>query len=184
MSLRKVLGQDGRAVRDLERYHDGELRRLARRRVERALLEDPALGQELALLREMGELVRECDSQAETPDLWERIAMRLPAEDANRAVAPSERERAASPWRRRSSRWALLTPIGALAAAAVATLVWVRFFATPEVGFAEGGVVRWIDTGGRSVMLLEDNGTTGATLIWLLDNATEGASRGDSHEMV
>ena len=49
-------------------------------------------------------------------------------------------------------------------------------------GFAEGGVVRWIDTGRRSVMLIEDDGKTGATLIWLLDNSIEGASRGDSHE--
>ena len=53
----------------------------------------------------------------------------------------------------------------------------------PSPGVAPGGVVRWMDSGGRSVMVQEDDGQTGATVIWLLDGATEGASRGDLHGM-
>ena len=193
MSLRRESRQVDRATRVLRAYHDGELGERARRRFERALAGDPSLERELALLREMGEMARELDAEAETPDLWDQIALRLPAEEARReaersgAQSEPDWDTTAPRWRRgfgkQSMRWALLSPIGAIVAAVVAVLMIVRFSATPEAGSAEGGVVRWIDSGSHSVMLFEDDGKTGATLIWLLDNATESVSRGDSHEM-
>ena len=47
----------------------------------------------------------------------------------------------------------------------------------------QGGVVRWLDAGGRSVMLLEDDEDSGVTIIWMLEDATEGASKGGEHEV-
>ncbi len=193
MSLRREFGQTDRATRLLQAYHDGELGNRAKRRFERALSRDSSLERECALLHEMGELARELDAEAETPDLWDQIALRLPAQEALREAersgvradpdwdAPTPRWRRG--WGKPRTPWALLPPISAIVAAAVVALVMVRFSAAPETGIAEGGVVRWIDSGKRSVMLLEDDGKTGATLIWLLDDAVEGASRGGSHAM-
>ena len=45
------------------------------------------------------------------------------------------------------------------------------------------GVIRWLDTGGRSVMVLEDRGDD-ATIVWLLDALDDGISEGESREAV
>ena len=44
------------------------------------------------------------------------------------------------------------------------------------------GIIRWLDTGGRSVMVLEDQGD--ATIVWLLDALEDGVSEGGSREAV
>ena len=44
------------------------------------------------------------------------------------------------------------------------------------------GIIRWLDTGGRSVMVLEDQGD--ATIVWLLDALEDGISEGGSREAV
>ena len=183
MSQQRESGGGSKFERVLHAYHDGALSARARRRFEQALERDPALGRELRLLREVGELAREVDAEVETPDLWDQIALRLPAEEVRRAAARLERESARRPWLR-GLRWSRLVPLGAVAAAALMALLLTRFWATPAVGFAKGGVVRWMDSGGRSVMVVEDDGQTGVTLIWLLDTPTEGAARGGSHETV
>ena len=183
MNQQRESGNASKSERALHAYHDGALRGRARRRFERALERDPALGRELGLLRAVGVLAREVDAEAETPDLWDQIALRLPAEEARRA---EERERREPAWRTRlfGSRGRRLVSLGTVVAAALMALLLTRFLATPEMGFAKGGVVRWVDSGGRSIMVVEDDGQTGATLIWLLDTATEGAALGGSHEMV
>ena len=137
-------------------------------------------------MREVGELAREVDAEAETPDLWDQIALRLPSEELRREEDRAEGEGREPAWlsglrRLRGSR---LVPVGAVAALALTALLLTRFWATPEVGFANGGVVRWVDSGDRSIMVVEDDGQTGATLIWLLDSTTEGAALGGTHETV
>jgi anti-sigma-K factor RskA len=151
-----------RDERRLHAYHDGELRGLARWRFERRLARSPALQKELRGLGELGLLLRERAAEAPEAELWDRIALRLPAEDARREATASERQDAA-----RSLGW--LRPLGAAAAAlAVAALAAQQWLTAPAL--PQAGVVRWMDSRGRSVMVLEEDAQQEkVTIIWLLD---------------
>jgi anti-sigma factor RsiW len=165
------LGIDSTTSEQLSAYHDGELRGLSRWRLERRLRREPELRLELAGLARMGELVR-AGQAAAPPDLWDRIEQRLPALDARRAEA-AQPTRAALAW------W--LRPVGAAAVVAVALLaVYVGWFGSPA---PQVGVVRWMDSEGRSVMVLEADAEAGVTIIWLLEDVAEGAARGGSREV-
>ena len=67
-----------------------------------------------------------------------------------------------------------MRPASALAAA-VAVVAVALGLLWPEAA-ERGRVVRWIDGGGRSVMVLDDDPDT--TIIWMLDGFAEAASRG------
>jgi anti-sigma-K factor RskA len=168
-----MMHAEGEAL--LQAYHDGELSALARWRFERQLRRSPALRQELAALRALRADLRSLDGTAATPDLWSGIERRLPG--VRRSSAGARSEGASG---RRWTWW--LTPLGAAAAAtAVAVAVSYGGFWSPAP--ATGGVVRWIDSGGRSVMVLDDDPDT--TIIWVLDSsATEGAARGGPLDVV
>jgi anti-sigma factor RsiW len=150
---------------ELSAYHDGELRGFARWRFERRLRRDPRLRQELEWLRRVGDAARgEAAGAAAGVDLWDRIAMRLPAADAER----SEARRAGRGLR---PAWLVGAPLGAAAAAAVAAIAVVSW-----LGDARGpadGVVRWMYAGKRNVVVLENPGAPGTTIIWVLDNGPE-----------
>jgi hypothetical protein len=45
-------------------------------------------------------------------------------------------------------------------------------------------VVRWMDSGGRPVMVLEEDAENEVTIIWMLEDAVEGAARGGGREVV
>ena len=139
---------------------------LARWRFESQLRRDPELQRELEGLAGLAGLLRTGAAEAVTPDLWDGIALRLPAQDARR------REIEAAP----SAGWATgLRPVGAVVAAAGLLLaVWFGVFdsATPT-----GSAVRWLDSGGRPVMVLDEPGESGVTIIWVLDDVVEGAGR-------
>lgn len=150
-----------RRTLQLHAYHDGELGRWARWRFERRLARDPDARAELAGLRSLGELLRESEDLAETPDLWSAIRPALP-----RRPEVSRAERDLGGW---LPSWA---PAG-LAAAAVAVML--------AVGLGGGDApdpssLRWLDTGGRSAAVLQDDGE--ATIIWILD-ADPSTGRGD-----
>ena len=155
--------QPGLLERDeqvLHAYHDGELRGFARWRFERRLARSPALQRELRRLAELGMLLRESTAAAAGPELWDRIALRLPAADARREAAAAERGTA--------RRFGWLPPLGAAAAALVVAAVVVQQWpAAPALQRA--GVVRWMDSRGSSVMVLEDDERNEVTIIWLLD---------------
>jgi anti-sigma factor RsiW len=166
--LREGLAE--REERTLHAYHDGELRGFARWRFERRLARSPALQHELRSLAELGEALRARRPQAREPELWDRIALRLPAEDARRAAAAAE---AIGPRR----RLAWLPPLGAATAAlVVAALVAQQWLATPV--HPRAGVVRWMDSRGRSVMVLEDDAKSEVTIIWLLDGEAPAGTAG------
>ena len=57
--------------------------------------------------------------------------------------------------------------------------------AATGVSAAPGGTVRWVDSGGQSVLVLDD-AEADVTIIWLLDedDAVEGAAQGGSGEVV
>ena len=153
----------------LHAYHDRELRGLARWWFERRLARSPELQRELENLRRLRALAYEADRAADTPDLWQGIARRLPALDAQRAGGGAEAETAREPTG--PARW--LEPLGALSAAAVtAALVFVLWSSDT----ADSSVVRWIDTGDRNVVVLEDDDEV--TIIWVLGRAAEGAAQG------
>jgi anti-sigma-K factor RskA len=160
----------------LHAYHDGELSGLARWRFERELRRSPALQRALAGLRGMREQIREIDAADPTPDLWDAIALRLPAADARRAGARDELVAARG---RRLIWW--LTPIGAAAAAAAVVLA-VLYEGYWSARPASGGTVRWIESDDGNVMVLDDDPDT--TIIWVLDGSVEGAARGGSIDVV
>jgi hypothetical protein len=158
---------------EIAAYHDGELRGLARWRFEWRLRRSPRLRRELESLHRLGDLVRASEARASEPDLWDRIQQRLPALDARRAdeAQPSG---LLAPW--------LLRPLGAVAVVTAALLaVYAGVFRGPS---PSGGVVRWMDSGGRPVMVLEGDAETQMTIIWMLDDAAEGAARGGPRDMV
>jgi anti-sigma factor RsiW len=165
-------GTEGRDA--LYAYHDGELRGLARWRFERRLRREPALRRELETLARLAVLVRESEGEATGPDLWDRIAQRLPAGDARRTEAEVQRP---SRWMGWAGAGDWLRPAGAVAAAAallVAVYAGIFDAAAPQTV----SVVRWMDSGGRPVMLLEEGGESEVTIIWVLEDAVEGAAHG------
>jgi anti-sigma-K factor RskA len=152
----------------VEAYHDGELSGLARRRFEGALRRSPELRRELAELAALRRALCEREAREPGPDLWDAVALRLPALDA---------------WRRAGARargglagWAWMAkPLAAAAATALvaagALLSWPRSQPTRAVP-----VVRWLDSGDRNVMVLEESSDT--TIIWVFDDASTGVSTG------
>ena len=71
-----------------------------------------------------------------------------------------------------------LAAIAVSAALALALFLGIMEDAAPPTS----GIIRWLDTGGRSVMVLEDQGD--ATIVWLLDALEDGNSEGGSREAV
>jgi anti-sigma factor RsiW len=174
-----MMTKDGNAMTGsndelLHAYHDGELSALARWRFERVLRRSPGLQRELDALRAMRSELQTLDLAGPAPDVWESLRPRLPAARAQARAA------AADPGRGRGLIW-WLAPIGVAAATAAVVLavVYGGFFARSP---AAGGTLRWIDSEGRSVMVLDDDPET--TIIWVLDGATEGASRGGRSDVV
>ncbi len=161
---------DGTISRDeelLHAYHDGELSSFARRRFEQRLRRSPDLQSELASLSGLGTALRELDADGPTPDLWDDIALRLPGLDAQREADPPGRARAS--W----LSW-LFGPAGAALATAAAAVALAIAVYTPDIQ-PGGAAIRWLDTGGRSVMVLDD--AADMTIIWVLDGDPEGGVR-------
>ena len=160
----------GRDERVLHAYHDGELRGFRRWRFERQLSRSSKLRAEFESLRDLSRFARDSEPEPAV-DLWDRIALRLPAIDAERAEARS------SPglWMGYSRPLAAVALTAALALALFLGIIQGGESSTP-------GIIRWLDTGGRSVMVLEDQGD--ATIVWLLDALEDGVSEGGSRGAV
>ena len=146
---------------ELQAYHDGELSLLARWHLERRLRRSPELRRELAALARAGDWVRAGHAEAVGPDVWDAVALRLPAADARR------RETAQ---RSRGVGW-LAWPGAAAATAGLVVAFALGWFETEAP--ATGGVVRWLDSGGRDVMVLE--GAPDTTIVWVIDGPGGGA---------
>lgn len=180
----------------LHRYHDGELAGVERALFERRLRRSPALQDELRVLEDVSRLVAGAEldaSDPSAPDLWSGIASALPAIDAQvadeRASAAAPADAPAAARGRRGwlglPGWALGT--GALAAAAAVALfvvVWTPGVpdlpgetrpaasravpaAVPVVAHRSGSV-RYLDSGGASVMVIEDEAAD-MTIVWMMD---------------
>lgn len=147
----------------LHAYHDGELGGFARWRMERRLARDPAAREELARLAELRTAVREVAMAPAGPDLWAGIQARLASFDAASAADQESAERTFVHASGGLRAW--LRPLAAGALAAAAMVAWLVLSAPTES--ASSGVVRWLYTRGRPVMVLEQ--PDDATIIWLLD---------------
>ena len=182
--------QIGREQRDLNAYHDGELRGLRRWLFERRLSRSPSLRAELEALKRLAGWVQGSGPRSPSVDLWRDIALRLPAIDAElvgqRQGPVGHPQRPGELWEKREWRgmdWlaGLSRPVAAAAvgvALALALFLGIMEDAAPPTS----GIIRWLDTGGRSVMVLEDQ--TDATIVWLLDAPEDGVSEGGSREAV
>jgi anti-sigma-K factor RskA len=148
--------------RELQAYHDGELGWVARWRVRRQLASRPDARRQLERLSEVGALVRESLDPQPEPDLWGAIRVRLPA--AQRQLSLEEAPSGASWW-----RWAAPS---AAAAAAVA-LLWT--FSAVPADAGQGSSLRWLHTGDRSAVVLQDD--RDATIIWVLEAPADTSGR-------
>ena len=129
---------------------------------------------ELENLRSLRQLLHEQAPGTPEVDLWDRIALGLPAADAQR------RDEAQAAGSARGAAW-WLKPVGAVAAtAAVAAFFLVP--TTDPTAAASGNVVRWIDSGDHGVVVLEDD--PDSTIIWVMDDAIDGASMGGGSDLV
>ncbi len=166
----------GRDQRGLNAYHDGELSGLRRWLFERRLSRSPRLRAELEELKRLASWVQGAGQASPSADVWDSIALRLPAIDA---TLGEQRQRRGERRERRGMDW-LAAYSRPLAAAAVSVALALALF----LGIMEDtapptpGIIRWLDTGGRSVMVLEDQGD--ATIVWLLDAGEDGISEGGS----
>ena len=191
----------GREQRDLNAYHDGELSGLRRWLFERRLARSPRLRAELEELKRLARWIQGVGVQPPSADVWGDIALHLPAIDAQfvnlRQEPHEQRQRPEGQpqrlegqpqrrdeWRKRRGMDWLAAYSRPLAAAAVTAALALALF----LGIMEDaapptpGIIRWLDTGGRSVMVLEDQGD--ATIVWLLDALEDGNSEGGSREAV
>lgn len=163
-----------RFAEELHAYHDGELAGVRLRRLTRHLATCAPCTRELAEIARVAECVRESEGTVTAPDgLWERIALRLPAIDAQVAEeAPSARR--PRTLFGRPLLW-LARPVGAgLVAAAICAVVVVQQWAPPPPTI---DVVRRLETRGSPVMVLPEE--DGSTIIWVMDQAGDDAGSGE-----
>ena len=184
----------GRDQRDLGAYHDGELSRLRRWIFERRLARSAGLRADLEGLKRLSRYVQGSDPQPPSVDVWDQIAIHLPAIDdqfeGQRQGVDRQRDRRDQPQHRgaeqrewRGMDWLAAYSRPLVAVAAGVALALALFLGIMEDGAPQiPGVIRWLDTGGRSVIVLEDQ--EDVTIVWLLDALEDEASEGGSREAV
>lgn len=135
--------------RKLMAYHDGELSWASRWLLERTLRRDPSARGELEFWGEVGEVLRKEAGEEAAPDLWAAISGRL---------EPTVESEGAPPGRHWNWRWPEL-------AAALATCLAIGWWALVSDSVAGAESIRWLDSGGKTVMVLQDDAE--ATIIWV-----------------
>jgi len=160
----------------LQAYHDGELGRWGRWRVERRLRGSASLRQELSELRELSALLGEIehDDAARPADLWSSVAPGLTAID--REIAGGEIVRPdLSAWWSPSGWQPIAVAMAALLLVLLATLDFdspiVDNGAAPPTEVVASGSLRYLKTDGRPFVVSENEG--GATIIWLMEQPGE-----------
>jgi hypothetical protein len=179
-----TLRAGGRGVNEplrmaLEAYHDRELSWWRQRKMERRLRRSPALQHELELLRQISVGAVAVEAAGASPDLWSDISSRLGAIDAERqsrgaAPAAANRRDPLSALRGLFGLPELFSwkPVGlavAAGAAALAIGLWNTSGTVPVD--PNGGVLRYLDTGGKSVMVVDN---ADVTIIWLMEGGGDG----------
>ena len=174
-------GRDLKIRADLGAYHDRELSWWRRRRAEAGLRRSPELRRELELLQQISSAASTSEAAPSSPDLWGAISGQLAGIDRERRA---QRGAASAPrpsgllgllglsGALGTSGWSGLLgwrPIGlAVAAGAAVLAVGLRNAPGTVPDGQTGGVLRYLDTGGRSVMVVE---AQDVTIIWLMEGS-------------
>jgi len=161
--------REARRARELQAWLDGELGLLGRWRVRRRLARDGAARAHVAFWRDARALLREDAAETPAPDLWSELAPRLAT-----APAPAAAPEAAPA--RAGLRIPVLVPWAGAALVAGAVALALTFGLPAGDAAARSGSLRWLDTGGRSAMVLQDDRE--ATIIWVLEGTAEHSTRG------
>ena len=156
---------DDRVRQNLEAYFDGELGVLRRawwtRRIGGAL----ELRNELAAIEARSRALRDHEREAvgARDSLWTEISMGLPAVDARASAVAIPR-----------ARGFFGPPLVAAAVGMAAAVLWLwqpapgsERVGSSSVSAPVVGSLRYLDTGGRPVLVVEDD--PGVTIIWLMD---------------
>ncbi len=158
----------------LAAYHDGELGPLRRWWIERRLRRDPETRRELESLAALGGLLRDAEPAAPAaPDIGDEVRRKIAARAAPEREHLGARLRPALPW----------AAAGAALAAAAATVLLL--LGGPELTglggapLASEGAVRWLDSRGQPMMILQDDRE--ATLIWVRDDDERVSGRRERH---
>jgi anti-sigma factor RsiW len=165
-----------RADQRLQAYHDGELAGFARFWMERRIARSADLRARLAELDALSSLVRQAVPAVAGADLWDEIAPRLAAVDVERGLSAGrgrDLEVEAGNGSGSGLGW-LFGPVGAFAAAGAAAIALAFVLASSDT--APVGVVHWLDSGDRNVMVLD--GEDDVTVIWVFDPNLDGAALG------
>lgn len=159
----------------LYRYYDGEMSWLGASWFALRLRRSASLRAALADLEHLTRSVKRAavdETAAEVPELWRGIEASLSEVDTEWATArerPPERARSPRADRLRVFGWPGLS---AASAAAVLVAVLVLRFAgegTPGPTLSAGpGVVRYLDSGGAPVVVIEDD-EHAMTIVWMVD---------------
>ena len=167
-------GVDEQLRMALEAYHDRELSWWRQRQMERRLRRSPELQHELDLLRQISAGAVAAEPGGASPDLWSDISSHLVAIDAERPsrdAAPAATDRRDPLGRLRGLLGlpGLLSwkPVGLAVAAGAAVLaigLWNTSGTVPVD--PDGGVLRYLDTGAKSVMVVDN---ADVTIIWLME---------------
>ena len=178
----------------LERYHDGELERTARLRVERHLQDCEGCRGSLEALRRLGKLVAQSGlaaaERADLSGLWDQLAARIAAEAA---VGPGVLERLRL-WHSRFWRVNRRAVVAAAAACFVTLAVAIPVMHMMGSGASEqalvGGtgiaanevVVESLQGGEHDIVLINVHPEDMTTVIWLLgrDEDTDADSPGSA----
>lgn len=177
------MNASARDVERLHRYYDGEMSWPVRQWFGFRLRRSPALRAELAAIERVAAAVEQAAAewpQGGTPDLWPAIAASLPVLDAELGGARQAAEPRADagaltgPGRQWGVGWRGLAAVAA--AASVAVFVGLGMpgghpetpgAVAPSVAGSQG-VVRYLDSRGAAVMVIED-GESDMTIVWMMD---------------
>ena len=154
-------GRRESAKLELHAYQDGELPLWRRWRVARRLARDAAAQREVAAIEAVRTLLREQAATLPEPDLWEGVRAQLATAARPAPLHVEEARPAQLPW--------LPAWLGAGIAAASVALVMASGVLSGDA--APVGSLRWLDSKGKPVMVLQDD--RDATIIWVSEKPTE-----------
>ena len=157
---------DDRVRQNLEAYFDGELGVLRRAWWTRRIGGSLELRNELAAIEARSRALRDHEREAvgARDSLWTEISMGLPAVDARASAVAIPR-----------ARGFFGPPLVAAAVGMAAAVLWLwqpapgsERVGSSSVSAPVAGSLRYLDTGGRPVLVVEDD--PGVTIIWLMDD--------------
>jgi len=155
-----------RERQELHAFQDGELPLWRRWHVARRLARDRTAQRELASIAELGELLREQAAAQPGPDLWAGVRAQLATAARPTPLEVDDATPARTPW---VPAW-----LGAAIATASVAAVMASGVLSGDAAPVES--VRWLDSKGKPVMVLQDDHD--ATIIWVFQKPKQTTAGG------